>query len=73
MIQWFKTMSTNDYIRNVKNNGWPPFNKPLWQRSFHDHIIRNERSLNAIRRYIAKNPTNPETKVLPSRISGGPV
>jgi len=58
MIQWFKTMSTNDDIRNVKNNGWPPFDKRLWQRSFHDHIIRNERSLNAIRRYIAKNPTN---------------
>jgi putative transposase len=63
MIQWFKTMSTNDYIRNVKNNGWPPFNKRLWQRSFHDHIIRNERSLNAIRRYIAKNPVNWEQDI----------
>src|SRR5690606_30614049 len=27
-----------------------------WQRSFYDHIIRDERSLNAIRRYIQKNP-----------------
>jgi len=63
MIQWFKTMSTNDYIRNVKNDGWPPFNKRLWQRSFHDHIVRNERSLNAIRRYIAKNPTNWEQDI----------
>jgi len=58
MMQWFKTMSTNDYIRNVKNNGWPSFDRRLWQRSFHDHIIRHERSLNAIRRYIAKNPMN---------------
>ena len=63
MIQWFKTMSTNDYIRNVKTNGWTPFNKRLWQRSFHDHIIRNERSLNAIREYIANNPINWEQDI----------
>ena len=63
MIQWFKTMSTHDYIRNVKTNGWPTFNKRLWQRSFHDHIIRNERSLNAIRGYIANNPINWEQDI----------
>ena len=63
MIQWFKTMSTNDYIRNVKTNDWPPFNKRLWQRSFHDHIIQNDRSLNAIRRYIANNPINWEQDI----------
>ena len=33
MIQWFKTMSTNEYIRNVKQNGWSPFFKKLWQRN----------------------------------------
>ncbi|MBN2425369.1 MAG: transposase [Calditrichaceae bacterium] len=32
--------------------------EPVWQRSFHDHIIRNERSLKAIRKYIANNPIN---------------
>jgi len=63
MIQWFKTMSTNDYIRNVKTNDWPPFNKRLWQRSFHDHIIRSDRSLNAIRRYIPTNPINWEQDI----------
>lgn len=56
IIQWFKTMSTNEYIKNVKNNNWPQFNKRLWQRSFHDHIIRNEKSLNNIREYIRTNP-----------------
>jgi REP element-mobilizing transposase RayT len=29
-----------------------------WQKSFHDHIIRNEKSLYAIRRYIRDNPKN---------------
>ena len=36
---------------------------PVWQRSFHDHIIRNERSLNAIREYIANNPLNWEQDI----------
>lgn len=27
-----------------------------WQRSFHDHIIRDETSLNRIRKYIKNNP-----------------
>jgi len=28
-----------------------------WQSRFHDHIIRGERALTAIRDYIANNPT----------------
>ena len=27
-----------------------------WQRNYHDHIIRNEKSLNRIRQYIQNNP-----------------
>ncbi|MBI4647589.1 MAG: transposase, partial [Bacteroidia bacterium] len=27
-----------------------------WQKSFHDHIIRNEKSLHDIRKYIHENP-----------------
>ena len=30
----------------------------IWQRSFYDHVIRNERSLNAIWEYISDNPVN---------------
>jgi putative transposase len=29
---------------------------PVWQRSFHDRIIRNERELNLLREYIEYNP-----------------
>ena len=56
MIQWFKTMSTNEYIRNVKNNRWTPFNKKLWQRNYYEHIIRNEKSYLHISEYIRTNP-----------------
>jgi REP element-mobilizing transposase RayT len=30
----------------------------IWQRNYYDHIIRNERELDAIRRYIERNPAN---------------
>ncbi|OKH40460.1 hypothetical protein NIES2119_02235 [[Phormidium ambiguum] IAM M-71] len=56
MVQWFKTMTTNEYIRGVKNLGWEPFNKRLWQRNYYEHIIRNEESLQHIREYVHTNP-----------------
>lgn len=30
---------------------------PIWQRNYHEHIIRNEQALNAIRQYIQDNPS----------------
>ena len=32
-----------------------------WQKSYYDHIIRNESSSNKIREYIVKNPLNWDT------------
>ena len=29
---------------------------PVWQRSFHDRIVRTDREANTLRRYIAENP-----------------
>jgi REP element-mobilizing transposase RayT len=58
IIQWFKTITTNAYIKGVKNNQFPPFDKRIWQRSYYDHIIRNEHSLFRIRKYIKNNPIN---------------
>ena len=55
IIQWFKAMTTNRYIRGVKNNHWPSFNKRLWQRGFYEHIIRNEEELAKIQEYINLN------------------
>jgi len=61
IIQWFKTMTTNEYIRGVKSEIFPPFNKNIWQRNYHEHIIRDENELNRIREYIINNPKNWET------------
>ena len=56
IIQWFKTMTTNDYINNVKTNGWKRFEGELWQRSYYEHIIRNRNELYQVRKYITNNP-----------------
>ena len=55
-IGWFKTMATNAYIRGVKDGVFPPFQKRLWQRSYYEHVIRNQNNLTEIRRYVAENP-----------------
>ena len=56
VIQWFKTMTTNEYMRGVKQHGWPPFPGKLWQRNYYEHIIRNENEMAPIREYIMNNP-----------------
>ncbi|NDV95793.1 hypothetical protein D0T84_12860 [Dysgonomonas sp. 521] len=56
IIQWFKTMTTNEYIHGVKSLGWQPFDKKLWQRNYYEHIIRDEQSHDNITRYIIENP-----------------
>jgi putative transposase len=49
IIHGFKSSITREI--NKKNP-----NIFQWQRSFYDHVIRNETSLNKIREYIIKNP-----------------
>ena len=58
IVQWFKTMSTNEYIRGVKQLGWPRFDGKLWQRSYWDHIIRDQKTYKNICEYIYCNPMN---------------
>ena len=58
LIQWFKTMTTNEYIKNVKINNWPHFEKRLWQRNFYERIIRSEKEYLIIKKYIKDNPKN---------------
>jgi REP element-mobilizing transposase RayT len=58
IMDWFKTMSTNEYIRGVKTGIWHRFEKRFWQLRYWDHIVRNEKELFAIRQYINNNPLN---------------
>ena len=56
VMHFFKTMTTNEYIHGVKNNILPPFDRKLWQKSYYDHVIRNQRDYNATWEYIENNP-----------------
>jgi REP element-mobilizing transposase RayT len=56
IVQWFKTMTTNEYMRGIKTYDWVPFRGRLWQRNYYEHIIRDDQSLNRVRQYIADNP-----------------
>jgi len=61
VVQWFKTMTTNDYICGVKTLSWQRFYKKLWQRNYWEHIVRNNKSYQNIANYIISNPANWES------------
>ena len=57
IICWVKSVSTNRYIHGVNEQGWPRFNKTLWQRNYYEHIIRSQESYINIINYIKENPS----------------
>jgi len=64
VVQWFKTMSTNEYIRGVKTLGWKRFEGKLWHVNYWEHIIRDQNSFDFISSYILDNPKNWNTDKL---------
>jgi REP element-mobilizing transposase RayT len=56
VVQWFKTITTNEYIRGVKYKNWQSFDKKMWQRNYWEHIVRNENEYMRIAKYIIENP-----------------
>jgi putative transposase len=57
----YKSLTTVEYGRGVKHEGWPRYTGSLWQRGYYDRVIRDEEELNTIRAYI---DTNPRRRVL---------
>ncbi|NOR44107.1 MAG: transposase [Candidatus Delongbacteria bacterium] len=51
-IHAFKSAITRDIRENLNNNYF------AWEKSFYDHIIRDDMILNRIRKYILDNPSN---------------
>jgi REP element-mobilizing transposase RayT len=64
MVGAFESITTVEYIRGVKQNGWQPFDGKLWQRNYWEHIIRNENEYNRISQYIINNPSKWENDKL---------
>ena len=57
IIGAFKSTTTWKYSLGVNNEGWPKYYKKIWQRSFFDHVIRNDEDLTTIKHYIVNNPS----------------
>jgi putative transposase len=58
IIGAFKSITTVAYIEGVQNNNWKPFKRKVWQRCYHDSIIRNGLHFHITKRYIRKNLNN---------------
>ncbi|HHX09235.1 MAG TPA: transposase [Chloroflexi bacterium] len=58
IVHRIKSLTTHHYIIGVRDKGWTQFRNHLWQRSYYEHIIRNERDHQAIYDYILANPLN---------------
>jgi REP element-mobilizing transposase RayT len=58
VVQWFKTMSTNAYLRGIAQSTWPPIAGRLWQRNYFERIIRSNTDLERLRDYITANPAH---------------
>jgi REP element-mobilizing transposase RayT len=52
LIGAFKTVSTK-HINLLRNTD----GQVVWQRNYYEHIIRNERDMDRIHRYIESNPS----------------
>ncbi len=55
VIGAFKSLVFTVYLDWIKAHD-PTRRAKFWQRNYYEHVIRNERELNAIRKYIRANP-----------------
>jgi REP element-mobilizing transposase RayT len=53
-----------EIVRALKARVARKSNVPIWQRNYHEHIIRNANEYNRIAQYIINNPTNWENDEL---------
>jgi len=43
-------------VTRIIRQTYPDMTDPIWQRNYHEHIIRDEIALMTIRNYIEHNP-----------------
>ena len=56
IVQAFKSITTRQYLRGIREYGWQPFPGKLWQRNYYERIVRDEGEWERIREYITINP-----------------
>ena len=64
IIRQFKTFSSKRINEYLKRNGYEPFpTGRLWQKSYYEHIIRDEEDYITKTEYIINNPVKQELKI----------
>lgn len=56
LIRIFKMRVVKSWPGGVRTRGWPRYVDHLWQLSFYDSLIENDRHLENTREYILANP-----------------
>jgi REP element-mobilizing transposase RayT len=56
LITGFKIFTTREHRKGSVIGRWQGIEGKLWQKSYFDRVIRNDRELKALREYIANNP-----------------
>jgi len=56
VVRWFKASVHAASRSGVLRDGWPAYDRRLWQRDYFDRIIRSEHDMARYRGYIDGNP-----------------
>jgi putative transposase len=79
IIGKFKSLSWTNVKQNISSEIWnhKGSSTQIWQKSFYDHIIRDEKDLERVREYICNNPLqweldemNPRNNINDQKING---
>jgi REP element-mobilizing transposase RayT len=55
VVQSFKQRTLRAWSKGVTEDGWPRYDGKLWQTGYMEHVIRNDREMERLTRYIDSN------------------
>ncbi|MCO5228305.1 MAG: transposase [Thermomicrobiales bacterium] len=55
VVQWLKMTTHRTYSEGVRRSEWVEYQWKVWQEGYHDHIVRNDKELEVLRRYVSEN------------------
>ncbi len=56
VIGTFKSVTTINYGRGVRERGWMPYERYFWLEDYYEHVVRGEADLISKRLYVERNP-----------------